>query len=79
MRDLAYRILSQSVLLALPLSVPAAFAQDATTAPDQSEDDKGFITRLLEENLSGAGRKVVIDGFKGRCLARDLPAHDDFR
>lgn len=71
MRDLAYRILFAICLaLALPLSVPAAFAQDATTAPDQSEDDKGFITRLLEDNLSGAGRKVVIDGFKGALSSR---------
>ena len=71
MRDLAYRILFAICLaLALPLAVPAAFAQDATTAPDQSEDDKGFITRLLEDNLSGAGRKVVIDGFKGALSSR---------
>ncbi len=26
------------------------------------EDDRGFITRMLEENLSGAGRDVRIDG-----------------
>ncbi len=39
--------------LALPLP---AVAQD---------DDKGYLTNLLEENLSGAGRSVVIDGFAG--------------
>lgn len=29
------------------------------------EDDKGWLTNWLEENLSGAGRQVVIDGFQG--------------
>ena len=34
----------------------AAFAQD---------DDGGFLERLLEDNLSGAGRDVQIRGFAG--------------
>ncbi|WP_232295680.1 translocation/assembly module TamB domain-containing protein [Pseudorhodobacter aquimaris] len=29
------------------------------------EDDRGFLTEFLEENLSGAGRKVVVTGFTG--------------
>ena len=29
------------------------------------EDDKGWLSNWLEENLSGAGRQVVIDGFQG--------------
>jgi len=37
------------------LSVSAAFAQD----------DKGFLTRTIQDALSGAGRTVSIDGFKG--------------
>ncbi len=28
-------------------------------------EDKGYITSWLEENLSGAGRKITIDGFQG--------------
>ncbi len=68
MRDLAYRILfAICLLLALPL---AASAQDAAAPPPEAEDDKGFITRFLEENLSGAGRKVVIDGFAGALSSR---------
>ncbi len=29
------------------------------------EDDRGYLTALLEDNLSGAGRKVTITGFQG--------------
>lgn len=29
------------------------------------EDDKGFLTRTLQDALSGAGRAVSIDGFRG--------------
>lgn len=29
------------------------------------EDDKGFLTRTLQDALSGAGREVSIDGFQG--------------
>ncbi len=29
------------------------------------EDDKGFLTRTLQDALSGAGREVCIDGFQG--------------
>lgn len=29
------------------------------------QDDKGWLTTWLEDNLSGAGRQVVIDGFEG--------------
>lgn len=38
-----------------------ALAQDNTT----SEQDKGFLTNWLENNLSGAGREVRIEGFAG--------------
>ena len=34
------------------------------------EDDRGFITRFLERNLSGAGRQVVIRGFQGALSSR---------
>lgn len=35
-----------------------------------AQDDKDRITRFLEENLSGAGRAVVIDGFRGALSSR---------
>ncbi|MEJ6397527.1 translocation/assembly module TamB domain-containing protein [Yoonia sp. 208BN28-4] len=34
-------------------------------AQDQAEEDKGYLTRLIEDNLSGAGRDVTIIGFEG--------------
>ena len=40
----------------------------------QAQDDKGYLTTLLEDNLSGAGRQVLIDGFEGAH-----PAADDCR
>ena len=67
MRDLAYRILfALCLVLAQPL---AALAQDSAADISQEvDDDKGFVTRFLEEKLSGAGRSVVIDGFQGTPL-----------
>lgn len=50
-------------LALLPLAAPA---QDAA----QTEADKGFLTRFLEDNLSGAGRTVRIDGFAGALSSR---------
>lgn len=34
-------------------------------AQTTSDDDKGYLTTLLEENLSDAGREVRIEGFEG--------------
>lgn len=45
-------------LCALPLS---AMAQ---------EDDRGYLTALLEDNLSGAGRKITITGFEGALSSK---------
>ncbi|WP_103172070.1 translocation/assembly module TamB domain-containing protein [Paracoccus sp. SY] len=50
-----------------PLSV---MAQSAAEISQQESDDRGFLTRLLERNLSGAGRAVVIDGFQGALSSR---------
>ncbi|MFN3937968.1 MAG: hypothetical protein ACK4KW_10340 [Gemmobacter sp.] len=52
------RVVLALILLCLPL---AAVAQ---------EDDRGFITRLLEENLSGEGRTVRLIGFEGALSSR---------
>ena len=34
------------------------------------QDDKGFLTRLLQDSLSSAGRAVQIDGFQGALSSR---------
>jgi translocation and assembly module TamB len=48
--------------LALLALIPgAAFAQD---------DDRGYLTAFLEDNLSGAGRKVTVTGFEGALSSR---------
>ncbi|MCT8331284.1 translocation/assembly module TamB domain-containing protein [Albidovulum sediminis] len=58
------RALLLSLLIALcPLT---ALAQDSGTAAE----DKGFLTTFLEDNLSGAGREVRIDGFAGALSSR---------
>ncbi|MFC0810943.1 translocation/assembly module TamB domain-containing protein [Paracoccus panacisoli] len=55
---------------------PAASAADQDMAASAAEisaeveDDRGFITRFLERNLSGAGRQVVIRGFQGALSSR---------
>lgn len=57
-----------------PAPAPGAADQDvAASAAEISaevEDDRGFITRFLERNLSGAGRQVVIRGFQGALSSR---------
>lgn len=47
-------------LTSLPFAAPA---QDVET-------DKSYLASLLEDSLSGAGRKVTIDGFTGALSAR---------
>ncbi|NDW00680.1 translocation/assembly module TamB domain-containing protein [Salipiger sp. PrR002] len=50
-----------SLLLLLPLilAAPPALAQE------EDEDSGGFLERLIEDSLSGAGRDVSITGFRG--------------
>ena len=49
----------------------AAAISIATVAPtmlpaqEQAERDRGFLAGLIEDNLSGAGREVIITGFQG--------------
>ena len=40
-------------------------AQDAT-----QEDDRGYLTAFLEDNLSDAGRQITITGFEGALSSR---------
>ena len=47
-----------------------AEAQGIAELSQQVTDDRGFITRLLEENLSGAGRVVQISNFQGALSSR---------
>ena len=53
MRVLLSLIVSFGVWMATLLAVQA------------QEDDKGFLTRAIQDALSGAGREVRIDGFQG--------------
>ncbi|MDO5705856.1 MAG: DUF490 domain-containing protein, partial [Paracoccus sp. (in: a-proteobacteria)] len=61
------------VWIAAPAPVAAqspAEAQSLIELSQQVDDDRGFITRLLEENLSGAGRVVQISNFQGALSSR---------
>ena len=58
-------------ILLLAMFLPlAAHAQSAADISAEVSDDKGFITRLLERNLSGQGRRISIDGFQGALSSR---------
>ncbi|MDN5569301.1 MAG: DUF490 domain-containing protein, partial [Paracoccus sp. (in: a-proteobacteria)] len=54
-------------VLLFPLAV---MAQSVAEISETVDDDKGFLTNLLEKNLSGAGRQVQIDGFQGALSSR---------
>ena len=58
------------LVLALTIFPTLIWAQTAAEISAQTEDDKGFITRLLQDKLSGAGRQVTIDGFRGALSSR---------
>lgn len=47
-----------------------ALAQSVAEIAASAEDDKGFLTNLLEKNLSGAGREIIITGFEGALSSR---------
>ena len=57
-----------SILLLVPIT---ASAQDLDgLLPQEDESDIGFLTRLLQDNLSAAGRDVRITGFQGALRSR---------
>lgn len=58
------RLLVTLALCLLPLT---AAAQDDAAA---TERDRSFLTGLLEDNLSGMGRTVRIEGFRGALSSR---------
>ncbi len=57
------RFLTLALVCIVPL---AALAQDAAT----TERDRSYLTGLIEDNLSGAGRSVRLDGFEGALSSR---------
>lgn len=39
-------------------------------AQEEAQDDRGFLTALIEDNLSGTGHDIKITGFKGALSSR---------
>ncbi len=58
------RLLLGLLLAFLPLAVPAQEAAETT------QRDRDFLTAFLEDNLSGLGRTIRIDGFAGALSSR---------
>ncbi|MGD9916562.1 MAG: translocation/assembly module TamB domain-containing protein [Paenirhodobacter sp.] len=56
-------------ILLLALWPSLAPAQDSTDTA-QTARDRSYLTGLIEDNLSGAGRSVVLDGFAGALSSR---------
>ncbi|MCF3974378.1 translocation/assembly module TamB domain-containing protein [Paracoccus salsus] len=61
------RIVTTTFVLLFPL---LALAQGVAELSEQTDDDRGFLTRLLESSLSGTDRQVTIDGFRGALSSR---------
>ncbi len=59
------RAFKPAIVSAVILLPQSALAQDT-----QEERDVGFIQGLIEDNLSGAGRTVIIEGFEGALSSR---------
>lgn len=57
-----WRLLILAFFCLAPL---ATIAQDAAT-----ERDRSYLTALIEDNLSGAGRSIQLDGFAGALSSR---------
>ncbi|TBN40410.1 DUF490 domain-containing protein [Paracoccus subflavus] len=65
------RLMRKLWLVLFAILLPfSAMSQSAAEISQQESDDRGFLTRLLERNLSSAGREVVIDGFQGALSSR---------
>lgn len=61
-----------ALLVCLTLSLPhVAQAQDMEgLLPRAGESDAGYLTRLIQDSLSGAGREVRLGGFRGALSSR---------
>lgn len=58
------------LLLVLPATVAAQDSAPAPVPAEQTARDRSYLTALLEDNLSGAGRTIRIDGFAGALSSR---------
>lgn len=60
------------LLLSLwPLGAPAQEAVlPEAVAPEQTARDRSYLTGLIEDNLSGAGRTILLEGFAGALSSR---------
>ncbi|MBW0158137.1 translocation/assembly module TamB domain-containing protein [Sedimentimonas flavescens] len=65
------RSLTLLLLTLWPVLAPAqeAAAPEPVSA-EQTERDRSYLTGLIEDNLSGAGRSVRLDGFAGALSSR---------
>lgn len=70
MRPLLADRLRLLVLLLLTAVLPLAAAAQETVDAEQQERDRGFLTGLIEDNLSGMSRDVTIVGFEGALSSR---------
>ncbi|OOY14858.1 translocation/assembly module TamB domain-containing protein [Thioclava sp. DLFJ4-1] len=68
-----------AILLAFCLTPLVATAQDSApqtadgagaATDEQTQRDRSYLTGLIEDNLSGAGRTVRLDGFSGALSSR---------
>ncbi len=67
----ALTIISAAILGLALLWAPVAQAQEGEgLLPRAGESDVGYLTRLLQDSLSGAGRDVRIGGFRGALSSR---------
>ena len=70
-------LIASLLFAALVFAVPMGRAQET----DAERQDRGTITAFLEDNLSGAGRQVIIRDFKGalssRATASQMTIADD--
>lgn len=55
--------------LSMGLLAPAGITAQTDEA-EQTAEDRGFVTRFIEDNLSAAGRTVTLTGFKGALASR---------
>lgn len=58
------------ILLLAILFPLAVMAQGAAEISQQESDDRGFLTRMLERNLSSDDRTVIVEGFNGALSSR---------
>lgn len=58
------------LLLPLPALAQETAAPPAAATQEEESRDRSWLTGLIEDNLSGAGRTVRLEGFKGALSSR---------